>query len=366
MPELPEKPLNREPEVEELISSFLTYKNGYDRNHCLIPSIQADEHYVRIDGAVNNPLNLSISDLQNDFKQHSVVCALQCAGNRRHTMRTKLKEVSGIDWFDGAVMNCKWTGPRLRDILDRAEVSLSHDEQKRAYTAFSCESVVCQEDTWYGASVELQRAMSPDAEIILALEMNDEPLSANHGYPVRVITPGVAGARAVKWLDRITVQTTESSNHYQQRDYKVLPPEVVDAETAEKFWDLTPGVQEMPVNSVVASPRNGSSVQQDPEGKIVVRGYALPSGDDGPIAKVEVSVDGGKSWEQTDLLHQSGESKWSWTLWEAKIKVEPGNDRTIYSRATDQAGNVQPEEPMWNLRGVCYNGYGEASGVQVN
>lgn len=366
MPELRDKPLNREPETDELISSFITHKNGYDRNHCLFPSINADNHRVRIDGLVNNELELSVDQLRHDFDQHSVVCALQCAGNRRHTMRTKLKEVSGIDWFDAAVMNCKWTGPRLRDILNRAELALSDDEQKRAFAAFACGEALCQDDDWYGASVELQRAMSVDAEIILALQMNDEPLTMEHGYPVRVITPGIAGARAVKWLDKITVQMTESVNHYQQRDYKVLPPEATDADAAEKFWDLTPGVQAMPVNSVVAIPRNGSTVKRNADGMIKVSGYALPSGDDGPITKVEVSGDEGRTWKEADILHHDGESRWSWTLWEAKISVEPGNGRVIFSRATDKAGNVQPDEPMWNLRGVCYNGFGEASGLTVD
>lgn len=359
-------PLNREPELGDLISSFLTKKQGYDRNHCVVPTIQADDHRVRIDGLVNNKVELSVLDLRNGFEQHSVICALQCAGNRRHTMRTKLKEVSGVDWYDGAVMNCKWTGPRLRDILHKAEVSLSDDEQKRAFAAFACRSSLCQDDTWYGASIDLTRAMSLDSEVILALQMNDEPLSANHGFPVRVIAPGIAGARAVKWLDRITVQMAESENHYQQRDYKVLPPDAVDAEAAEKYWDRTPGVQEMPVNSVIGVPKNGSSVKRSADGTIHVQGYALPSGDDGPITRVEVSGDGGKTWKDASNLRHDGESKWSWTLWEANVEVEPGNDKAVYSRATDKEGNVQPDEPMWNLRGVCYNGYGEASGLRID
>ena len=84
MPELPEDPLNREPEIDQLISSFITYENGYDRNHCDIPEKSGSEHRVKVDGAVKEILQLSVSDLRNDFEQHSVTCALQCAGNRRH------------------------------------------------------------------------------------------------------------------------------------------------------------------------------------------------------------------------------------------------------------------------------------------
>ena len=295
MLELPEEPLNREPDAQSLIQSFITHEGGYDRNHSVLPQIDGSNHQVRIDGAVKDPLSLSVLDLKKDFEQHSVICALQCAGNRRHTMRTKIKEVSGIDWFDGAVMNCKWTGPRLKDVLDRAKVSLNSEEEKVAHVAFACYATPCQEDTWYGGSIPLHRALDVDKDVIVALEMNDEPLSVAHGYPVRVITPGIAGARSVKWLDRITVQLKESKNHYMQHDYKVLPEEVVDMELANKFWDMVPPVQEMPVNSIIGVPQTGSLVQSNADGTVTVQGYALPSGNSGPVTRVEVSGDRGKT-----------------------------------------------------------------------
>jgi sulfite oxidase len=140
----------------------------------------------------------------------------QCAGNRRHTMRTKLKEVSGIDWFDGAVMNCSWTGPLLCDVLKSASLKSPSSSYATTHVAFACFQTPTQEDEWYGASVPLSRVMDPESGIILALQMNGKPLSPNHGAPVRVVTPGIAGARSVKWLDRVTVQTCESDNFYQK------------------------------------------------------------------------------------------------------------------------------------------------------
>lgn len=362
-----EEPLNREPPLDELIASFITKKDGYDRNHGPIPIINAKNHRVAIDGAVRKPLSLSLADLQS-LPQHSVICALQCAGNRRHTMRTEMKEVNGIDWFDGAVMNCKWRGPRLRDVLLSAAVEV---EGGAAHVAFACHQTPCQDDDWYGASIPLARAMSEDADVLVALEMNDAPLTPNHGFPVRVVTPGIAGARSVKWLDRITVQSVESANFYQQHDYKILPPEVDSPEKAKEFWHKVPSIQDMPVNSVIGVPANGAKVRRDKAGMVEVKGYALPSGTCGPVVKVEVSADGGKTWRNAELLGggevaEDGTSlKWAWCLWRAKVKAEEGKGMRFLSRATDKAGNMQEERSQWNLRGCAYNGYGEVKDVEI-
>ena len=164
-----DKPRNREPSIKDLVSNFIT-REGYDRNHGGIPHLDASTHIVRVDGAVQNILNLSINQLRDEFEQHDVVCVLQCAGNRRHTMRTQIKDVQGIDWGDGAVMNCKWRGPRLRDILEKAVVQV---DPALAHVAFACSVQPCQEDGWYGGSIKLDRALREDADVILALEVNE-------------------------------------------------------------------------------------------------------------------------------------------------------------------------------------------------
>ena len=114
-------------------------------------------------------LSLSLRDLRTRYKQHEIACALQCAGLRRHTMRTFLKEVSGIDWGDGAVMNCTWKGPKLKDILNEAGIDLIIEET--GHVAFACYYTKVQEDDWYGGSISLSRAMRDDADVILALEV---------------------------------------------------------------------------------------------------------------------------------------------------------------------------------------------------
>ena len=155
--------------LDAKLESFITHRDGYDRNHGAIPHIDAAKHLVRIDGAVKNVLELSIGQIKNDFKQYDIICALQCAGNRRHTMRTLLKEVDGIDWGDGAVMNCRWSGPKLRDILNKAQITTGGSQ--RYHVAFACFQTECQEDSWYGGSIKLERAMRDDGDVILALKV---------------------------------------------------------------------------------------------------------------------------------------------------------------------------------------------------
>lgn len=351
------------------MSSFITEQGtGYDRNHGPIPHLSASSHRVSVYGLVDGELSLSVDDLKT-FPQHTIVCALQCAGNRRHTMRTKLKEVNGIDWFDGAVMNCEWTGPLLKDVLERAGIKVSKTEWKHAHVAFACFQTPTQDDEWYGASLPLSVVMDPERSILLALQMNGKPLPPNHGAPVRVVTPGIAGARSVKWLDRITVQMTESNNHYQRHDYKILPPEATTAEEAENWWDRVGALQDMPVNSVIAIPASNSQVRLDEDNTIEVKGYALPSGADGPITKVEISTDDGITWQNAELLkskeREDMDLKWAWCLWRAKVQITKGRSRKLLSRAVDRSGNTQEACPKWNLRGVAYNGYGEVTDLEI-
>ncbi|KAL4978943.1 Oxidoreductase, molybdopterin-binding domain-containing protein [Aspergillus desertorum] len=366
-----ENPLNREPPVKELVSSFITPSfTSYDRNHGPIPYLSADTRTVQIEGLVATPLCLSVPQLTTDFPQHEVLCALECAGNRRHTMRTMLKEVEGIDWGDAAVMNCKWRGPRLRDVLNRAGLN-QHKGWPGLHVAFSSFQVQCQEDKWFGASVELERGMDEEADVILALEMNDAPLEPKHGYPVRVVLPGIAGARWVKWLDKITIQDQESTNFYQRRDYKVLPEEAVDRDAAEMFWDQTPAMSEVPINSVVAVPEDNETVYLLDTGKLEMKGYAVPQGSSGPVVKVQVSGNGGRTWVDAEIW-ESGPAgagnrarKWCWVLWRAEVRVEVGEGKEVLSRAVDARGNMQDEHSQWNLRGVGYSGYGRARNLTV-
>jgi sulfite oxidase len=199
------------------------------------------------------------------------------------------------------------------------------------------------------------------------VEMNDTPLTPNHGHPIRVVIPGVAGARWVKWLDRITIQDEHCQNHYQQYDYKVLPPEVDDLEKAKGYWMKVPPLLDMPINSVIAAPDDSETVMAQ-NGRVDLKGYAVPQGRDGPVTRVEVSGDGGKTWVDAQLDAPEGKNvndKWCWKLWKASVPMEKGSGKVVLSRAFDAAGNAQQETCPWNLRGVAYNGYGMSKDLNI-
>lgn len=89
----------------------------------------------------------------------------------------------------------------------------------------------------------------------------------------------------------------------------------------------------------------------------MVTGYAVPGGSDGPVTKVEVSVDGMEPWTEAEFADKPG--KWAWRIWRARLKATQGLQLRVYARAVDQGGNKQVAKPLWNLRGVAYNGYGK-------
>lgn len=173
-----EEPVNREAPVDQLISSWITTEDHYDRNHGPIQHKRSSEHELKIDGIVARPTTLTMEDLHTKFLQHTVPCALLCAGNRRHTMRTRIKEVSGIDWYDGAIMNCIWEGPRLRDVLIELagsdEVNVQ-DKTKQKHVQMASYGSKCQEDSWYGGSIPFERVMDPEMDVILAIKVSTSP-----------------------------------------------------------------------------------------------------------------------------------------------------------------------------------------------
>lgn len=279
---------------------------------------------------------------------------MECAGNRRADM-SKLRETEGIPWSDATISNCHYSGVKVSDVLEKVGLKRGTG----LHVVFTNHSPV-EEDNEFASSIPIEKALAPDT--ILAYEMNNEPLTRDHGYPVRLIVPGYAGARSVKWLDTITVQEQETDNFYMTRDYKVLPEDVKDRDRddMDKVWEETPPLQAMSVQSAICSPKSGETVESS-DGTIEVMGYAV-TGEDGPIKAVHISADEGKTWQDAEIVYQQG--KYSWTIWRYRLSGITESTK-IWSRAESSTGDLQPIKPHWNLRGVMSNGVSEITSLKV-
>ncbi len=180
-------------------------------------------------------------------------------------------------------------------------------------------------------------------EVLLAFAMNGEPLAPEHGYPLRVVVPGYAGVRSPKWLSVITVQDRPSDNHMQQRDYKLVPADVME-DTVD--WEKGVTIYDLPLNSAICEPAPRTELKA---GRTTVRGYAIASARG--IVRVDVSADGGRSWSQAMLEHDA-HAPWSWTFWTATLDLAVGEHELVV-RAWDSAGQTQPAQPddTWNFKG---------------
>jgi sulfite oxidase len=179
--------------------------------------------------------------------------------------------------------------------------------------------------------------------------MNGAPLPPVHGFPLRLVAPGYIGARSVKWLKSITVQSAPSDNYFQAHAYKLFPPHI-DKETVR--WERGLMLGEMSLTSAICEPAAGARI---PAGSALVRGYAMVGGER-QVARVEVSADGGASWTEAQLL---GDARaWTWRLWEAEVEMTRGR-RTLIVRAVDSAANSQPPsvDQVWNFKGYMNNAW---------
>lgn len=337
------EPLNAGPPLDRLTDRLVTPTElVYIRNHGRIPELDDGSSRVRVDGLVDEPLDLSPSDLAERFERTELVAALCCAGNRRRELMD-VDDIPGeTPWGPNAISNVAWSGWRLRDVLAAAGPSPA-----AAHVAFTGRDRIESGRAYFGGSIPLAKATGP--EVLLADRMNDAPLPPAHGFPLRVVVPGWIGARSVKWLTRIEVRSEPSTHHHQQRAYRLFPR---DAESGTMRWDQGMTLGELAVNAAIGRPRDGERVTA---GVVPVRGWAL-SGGARRIERVELTLDEGRTWTQAGRLERSG--PWGWTRWHAELTLPPG-DHEVAVRAFDEAANTQPERPdhLWNLKGYANNAW---------
>ena len=335
------EPLNAETPLELLVGSEVTPTElFFVRNHGPVPTIDPDGYRLAVRGLVETPLSLSLDELGGVGDKVSVAATLACAGNRRSELHAFREIPREMLWDAGALGHAVWTGVRLADVLRAAGAAPGAGHV--AFTGLD-EAQVDGGRTPFGASIPLPKALS--SEVLLAWEMNGEPLRPEHGFPLRLVVPGYIGARSVKWLSEVTVQESSSSNYFQARGYRLFP---ADADgSAQDGTSLELG--EFSLTSVACRAEGGSG------GTIVVEGYALAGGMR-TVARVDVSLDGGRTWTLARLAGP-GEPG-CWRLWRAEVGASE-DVRDVVVRAWDSAANTQPEEveTVWNPRGYMNNAW---------
>ncbi|CAN6446894.1 unnamed protein product [Victoria cruziana] len=308
------EPFNVEPLRCNLIASYITPVDMfYKRIHGPIPLVDdIDRYRVIMNGLIENSREFSMAEIRS-LPKCNVKATFYLGGARL----SDVLELIGI--------------PKLTEVtsLGGKHVELVSVDK-------------CKEEKGgsYEASIPLGQATNPLADVLLAYEMNGEFLKCDHGYPLRVIVPGVIGARSVKWLDCINILAEESQGFFMQKDYKVFPPSV---NWDNIVWSSRRPQMDFPVQSAICSLEDVVVVKQ---GKTTVRGYAASGGGRG-IERVDLSIDD-VSYVSDDIKSD----KWAWVFFEAIVDLPPYVE--IVVKAVDVAANVQPEsvEEIWNLRGV--------------
>lgn len=301
---------------------------------------------VNVQGLVANKLTLTALDLEKSFKPVTITAVLQCAGNGR---ALQVPRVPGVQWVHGAMGQATFTGVRLRDLLEKAGVAPENLKGTHVHL-LGADAPPKPQTPAFLRSIPIERALDPTT--LVAYRMNGEDLTLAHGAPLRLVVPGWAGDHWVKWLTKIAVEKEEAKGFYMQTAYR-MPTEKVEPGAAvppEKMRAATT----FPVKSIIGSPADGARTSV---GKQKVSGVAFSG--DAPIAKVEVSLDDGKTWQAAKLEGEPGVGRWVVFTLEFERK-EPGRVRAI-ARATDKKGNVQPEHPAWNPSGYFWNGWHSVS-----
>ena len=320
----------------EFFNTWLTpVPHFFVRNHMHEPStLSAEDWRLTIAGEVEKPFTLTLAELSK-FETHAIVNTLECAGNGRSLQRP---QVPGIQWGKGAVSTARFSGPRLRDVLQRAGI-----KPAGKHVMFRGLDEVPGKVPPFIRSIPIEKAL--DSDTLVATHMNGAPLTKHHGFPARSLVPGWIGAASCKWLTEIKILDSEFVGNFMSPGYR-FPNGPVKPGDAVKPEDTHP-LTALNVKSVISGPLDGARLKA---GKAAVHGAAWAGEAD--IVKVEISTDAGASWHPASLGHD--QAHYAWRLWTYEWKAK-GGDYTILSRATDSQGRTQPSTPVWNPSGYLYN-----------
>jgi sulfane dehydrogenase subunit SoxC len=300
--------------------------------HYDIPAVDPADFVLEIGGAVEQPLSFSLDELRAR-ERVSLPVTFECAGNGRALLEPR---PISQPWLTEAVGTAEWAGAALVPLLEEAGVKPGAIEALFTGLDRGVEGGVNQA---YERALPVSEAFGG----LLAYEMNGAPLLPQHGFPLRLVVPGWYGMQNVKWLTRITLLEAPFEGYQNAVGYRLYDADGNPGEPVTRMLPrsltLPPGVPDFLTRERVLEP-----------GPVTLQGRAWSGL--GPIERVEVSTDGGESFADARLEEPLGEA--AWVGWHFDWVAKPGN-YVLSSRATDAAGNVQPLEPAWNLKGYANN-----------
>lgn len=327
------EPLNGETRISDLTpGEMVPAGRFYLRNHFDIPILDGERYRLSVSGLVEQPLDLSLEELQN-LPSESRVVTLECAGNGR-SLFTPVPP--GEPWKLGAASTAEWTGLPLVELLDRARVRPGATE---VVFRGADRGLVPDMDS----PIRFERSLSVDqireSDALLAYAMNGEPLTVAHGYPLRLIMPNWYAVASVKWLTDIMVTDAPFDGFYQARRYWY--------EWVREGREEREPVTFLNVRALITAPEAGTSI---PRGEVAIRGVAWSGAAE--IAKVDVSLNGGL-WQEARMIGEPRRGAWQW--WELITSIEQVGPLVVRARATDAAGRTQPDHAEWNRLGYGNN-----------
>ncbi len=293
---------------------------------------------VAVRGHVNQPLSLSLTDLLA-MPRVEVVAVCQCSGNSRGLFQPR---VPGAQWQNGAMGNARWTGVRLRDVLDRAGVKAG----AVAVLSSGLDDPVVEAAPKFMKPLDIDHAR--DGEVMLAFQMNGEPLPLLNGFPVRLIVPGWYGDYWAKMLSNIEVLDAPDQNYFEKIAYRVPDTPHASVKPGETGFKTVP-VSRLVPRSFFTNVTDTTIVKSG--AAVPVRGIAF--GGDCGVSQVELSADSGQSWQKATLGHNEG--TYSFRQWSTQITAPQSGTLTLQVRCTNTKGEVQPAEPNWNGGGFMRN-----------
>ena len=335
---------SRPPQLETPVHHFkelITPNNAlFVRWHITpIPtSVDLNLWRLKVGGNTEKELQLSIDDLKK-FEKVTYTAVIQCSGNGRSFFEPR---VPGGQWGNGAMGNITWSGSRLKDIINTAGIKSGSVDV--SFNGLDTGTLPTIPD--FIKSLPVDKAMEED--IIVAYEMNGEPLTMLNGFPARLIVPGWYATYWVKSLSEITVLSKPFEEFWMKPAYRI-PDNPCGCITPGTTPKKTVPINRMTTRSLIVEPLNSASLRTNTS--VEIMGIAFSGGYS--IKDVIVSVDGGKTWHQAKLGKDLG--RYSWIQWFYPWKPSKPGKYTLMALATNSIGESQPFDSLWNPSGYLWN-----------